>query len=62
MDGSFISNGSNWPMEDKPADEGNVIIITSEDDADDTIKPRLEVSANMDKIFIQRWNQKERFQ
>ena len=31
-----ISNGSNWPMEDKPADEGNVIIITSEDDADDS--------------------------
>ena len=48
-----ISNGSNWPMEDKPADEGNVIIITSEDDVDDTIKPRLEaLSANMDKIFI----------
>ena len=34
-----ISNGSNWPMEDKPAD--------------DTIRPRLEaLSANMDKIFI----------
>ena len=40
-------------MEDKPADVGNVIAITSEDDADDTIKPRLEaLSANMDRIFI----------
>ena len=29
-------------MEDKPADVGNVIIITSEDDADDTIKPSLK--------------------
>ena len=48
-----ISNGSDWPMEDETADEGNVIIITSEDDADDTIKLRLEaLSANMDKIFI----------
>ena len=39
-------------LEEGYADEGNVIIITSEDDADDTIKPRLEaLSANMGRIF-----------
>ena len=35
-----VSNGSQWPLEEGYVDEGNVIIITSEDDADDTIKPR----------------------
>ena len=48
-----VSNGSQWPLEEGYTDEGNVIILTSEDEVDDTIKPRLELlSANMSKIFI----------
>ena len=48
-----VSNGSQWPLEEGYADEGNVIILTSEDEADDIIKPRLEsLSADMSRIFI----------
>jgi putative DNA primase/helicase len=48
---SVVSNGSTWP--DGSAAMGNVVIWSGEDDANDTIAPRLRAAgANMERVFI----------
>lgn len=50
---SIVSTGACLPASTETASIGNVIILSAEDDAADTIKPRLEAAgADMDKIFI----------
>ena len=42
-----------WPASTQRASPGNVIIISAEDNADDTIRPRLEAAgADLEKVFI----------
>ncbi len=52
---SQVSNGSRWPDTDINAPQGNVIILSAEDDPSDTIKPRLiAIGANLKHChFIQ---------
>lgn len=48
---SIVSNGGEWPAQTGLADAGNVVILTSEDDASDTLVPRLVAcGANMSRI------------
>ncbi len=50
---AVVSNGATWPVDNSPCECGNVIFFSAEDDAEDTIRPRLEaVGANLDKIYI----------
>ena len=49
---AVVSNGGTWP-DGSSAPSGNVIIWSGEDDAADTIAPRLRAGgANMDRVFI----------
>ncbi len=49
---SVVTTGGRWP-DNTPCKSGSAIIITSEDDAADTIKPRLMVAeASVDKVSI----------
>lgn len=48
-----VSNGGSFPFDRTYCTQGNVIFLNAEDDAADTIKPRLEaVGADMDRIYI----------
>lgn len=48
-----VTNGGQWPDKSKCNEEGNVLIWSSEDDAADTLVPRLiAAGANMDKVHI----------
>lgn len=48
-----VSNGGEWPAGDGKAEVGNVIILSSEDDAADTIVPRLEAAgADISRVVI----------
>jgi KaiC/GvpD/RAD55 family RecA-like ATPase len=50
---SVVSNGSSWPVERTKCDPGSVVILSAEDDPEDTIRPRLEAAgADLSKIFI----------
>ncbi len=50
---SVVSNGGSWPVDRSPCAQGSVVILSAEDDAEDTIRPRLEAAgANLDKVFI----------
>lgn len=50
---AIITTGGLFPADAIPCPRGNVIFLSAEDDAADTIRPRLEaVSANLDNIFI----------
>ena len=50
---SVVSNGGRWPVDRTEAEVGNVIILSAEDDAEDTIRPRLEAAgADLDRIFL----------
>lgn len=50
---SVVSNGGAWPVDRTICQQGSVVILSAEDDAEDTIKPRLEAAgANMDNVFI----------
>ncbi len=50
---AITSNGNNWPNNGGRAPMGGVLIISGEDAADDTIKPRLmAVGAELGKIHI----------
>jgi putative DNA primase/helicase len=49
---SRVSTGSAFPDEALPQ-QGDVLIISAEDDPSDTIRPRLEaVGANLDRVFV----------
>ncbi|HEY8127732.1 MAG TPA: AAA family ATPase, partial [Hyphomicrobium sp.] len=48
-----ISSGSSWPVSRVKAPQGDVIILSMEDRAEDTIKPRLEAcGANLSRVHI----------
>lgn len=52
---SVISKGAEF-YDDNSAEQGQVLFITAEDDAADTLKPRLmALDANMDNIFELQW-------
>jgi len=49
---SIVTTGGNWPVSGEKCEEGNVIILSDEDNPEKTIHPRLEANgANLDKII-----------
>ena len=50
---AVVTTGGEWPVTGEHCLPGNVIIVSAEDDAADTIRPRLEaVGADLTKCFI----------
>ncbi len=50
---AVVSSGGYWPADRTKSDRGSVVILSAEDDAADTIKPRLEAAgADLDRISI----------
>jgi len=50
---AITTTGGLWPVDRTVCDVGNVIFLSAEDDAADTIRPRLEAAgADLDKVFI----------
>jgi putative DNA primase/helicase len=50
---AIVSSGGVWPASTQRATPGNVIIVSAEDNANDTIVPRLiAAGADLDKVFI----------
>lgn len=48
-----VTNGGAWPVDNEPCPKGNVVFLSAEDDASDTIRPRLEaVGADLNKVFL----------
>jgi RecA-family ATPase len=41
---SHVSNGSPWPVDASPCRRGGVIMLSAEDDPEDTIRPRLDAA------------------
>lgn len=50
---AHVTKGQNWPVENTSCPRGSVIFLSAEDDAADTIRPRLEaVNADLEKTYI----------
>lgn len=50
---AVVSTGGLWPVDRIECKPGNVIILSSEDDAADTIRPRLDAAgADVQRVFI----------
>ncbi len=50
---AIVSTGGRWPVDRSPCERGSVVILSAEDDAADTIRPRLEAAgANLDRVYI----------
>lgn len=50
---AVVTTGGTWPVDRTPCERGNVILFSAEDDAEDTIRPRLEAAgAVLERIFI----------
>lgn len=50
---SLITTGGTFPVDKQVFQEGNVVILSAEDDAADTMVPRLKASkANLERIFF----------
>jgi RecA-family ATPase len=50
---AIATTGGLWPVDRVYCEQGNVIILSAEDDAADTIRPRLEASgADLNRAFI----------
>lgn len=50
---SIVTTGGIWPVDRTPCERGNVIFFSAEDDAEDTIRPRLEAAgADLERVFI----------
>lgn len=50
---ALVSSGGNWPVTGGTAPEGDVIVLSGEDDAGDTIRPRLRVAnADLSKVHV----------
>ena len=48
---AIVTTGGNWPASSEKCEEGNVIILSDEDNLEKTIRPRLEANgANLEKI------------
>lgn len=51
--GAAVTTGSAWPFEEGRAPSGSVVILSAEDDAADTIRPRLEAAgADLARVSI----------
>ena len=44
---SVVTNGGSWPVDRTPCEQGAVIILSAEDDPEDTIRPRLDAAGAM---------------
>ncbi|MBC7945601.1 MAG: AAA family ATPase [Burkholderiales bacterium] len=50
---AIVSTGGLWPVDRTRCTQGNVIFLSAEDDAADTIRPRLEaVGADLNRVFV----------
>lgn len=50
---AIVSRGGQWPVTRDRAPKGNVILLNAEDDADDTIAPRLEAAgADLSRVYV----------
>lgn len=50
---AIVTTGGQWPIDRVRCEPGNVVFFSAEDDAEDTIRPRLEAArADLDRIFI----------
>jgi hypothetical protein len=50
---SIVSTGGPWPVDRTSCEQGAVVILSAEDDAEDTIKPRLEAAgADLSRVYI----------
>lgn len=50
---AIVSIGGTWPVDRTRCERGNVIFLSAEDDAEDTIRPRLEAAgADLSQVFI----------
>lgn len=50
---AVVTTGSRWPVDRTKCDQGSVIILSAEDDAEDTIRPRLQAAgADLARVFI----------
>lgn len=48
-----VTIGGRWPVDRVPAERGSVIIMSAEDDPEDTIRPRLEAAgADLDRCHV----------
>lgn len=48
-----VSSGGTWPCSSDKAEVGDVLLVSAEDDAGDTIKPRLiAAGANLDRVHV----------
>lgn len=50
---SVVSRGGYWPVDRSPCAQGSVVILSAEDDPEDTIRPRLEAAeADLERVHI----------
>jgi putative DNA primase/helicase len=50
---AIVTRGGVWPADQTPCELGSVIFLSAEDDAEDTIRPRLEaVGADLSRCFM----------
>lgn len=50
---AVVTTGGTWPVDRTRCECGNVIILSAEDDPEDTIRPRLEAAgADLSRVFI----------
>ena len=50
---AIVTTGGTWPLDRTQCEVGSVIILSAEDDAEDTIRPRLEAAgADLKRVFI----------
>jgi len=50
---AVVTMGGHWPVDNAPCEIGNVVFVCGEDDAADTIRPRLEAAgADVSRCFI----------
>ncbi|TXT23311.1 MAG: hypothetical protein FD134_2216, partial [Gallionellaceae bacterium] len=48
-----VTTGGMWPVDRARCQRGNVVFLSAEDDAEDTIRPRLEAAgADLSRVFI----------
>lgn len=50
---AIVTTGGLWPVDRTRAERGSAIFLTAEDDAEDTLRPRLEaVGADLPRVYI----------
>lgn len=50
---AVVSTGGTWPVDGTPCQIGNIVILSAEDDPEDTLRPRLEAAgADLSRVFI----------